>query len=60
VGRRPGAPKLFVVDEPDQPLPLEALVEEIRTGLEFTLVTRAQAHDPASLAEVEVPLQRLH
>jgi transcriptional regulator with XRE-family HTH domain len=59
-GAEPEPRKLFVLDDPDQPLPLESLVEEIRTGLELTLVTRAQAHDPASLAEVEVRLQRLN
>jgi transcriptional regulator with XRE-family HTH domain len=58
-GAEPELRKLFVVDEP-APVPLEALVEEVRVGLELTLVTRAQARDPASLAEVEGRLQRLH
>jgi transcriptional regulator with XRE-family HTH domain len=59
-GAEPEARKLFVVDEPNQPIPLEALVDEIRAGLELTLRTRAQARDPVSLAEVEGRLQRLH
>ena len=59
-GAEPEARKLFVVDEPNQDVPLDALVEEIRAGLELTLLTRAQAHDPVSLAEVAGRLQRLH
>ena len=59
-GAEPEARKLFVVDEPNQEVPLDALVDEIRAGLELTLLTRAQAHDPVSLAEVAGRLQRLH
>jgi transcriptional regulator with XRE-family HTH domain len=59
-GAEPEPRKLFVVDQPDDEIPLEPLVEQIRTGLELTLITRAQARDPVSLAEVEFRLQRLH
>jgi transcriptional regulator with XRE-family HTH domain len=59
-GAEPEPRKLFVVDEPNLPILLQTLVEEIRTGLELTLLTRAQARDPVSLAEVEGRLQRLH
>jgi transcriptional regulator with XRE-family HTH domain len=53
-GAEPEPRKLFVVDEAeDDDLPLEAVVEEIRTGLEATLRARAQAHDPALLGEVD-------
>jgi transcriptional regulator with XRE-family HTH domain len=59
-GAEPESRKLFVVDQPDEDVPLEPLVEQIRTGLELTLLTRAQARDPVSLAEVQFRLQRLH
>jgi hypothetical protein len=59
-GAEPEPRKLFVVDQPDEDVPLEPLVEQIRTGLELTLLTRAQARDPVSLAEVQFRLQRLH
>jgi transcriptional regulator with XRE-family HTH domain len=59
-GAEPEPRKLFVVDEPDPEIDVEALIEEIRAGLEMTLQTRAQARDPVSLAEVEFRLQRLH
>jgi transcriptional regulator with XRE-family HTH domain len=52
-GAEPEPRKLFIVDEAADELPLELLVNEIRDGLEATLRTRAQAHDPASLDEVE-------
>lgn len=53
-GAEPEPRKLFVVDETDEDgLPLDAVVEEIRTGLEATLRARAQAHDPALLGEVD-------
>jgi hypothetical protein len=41
-------------------LPLDTLVSEIRAGLDATLQSRAQAHDPAYLSEVESHLQRLN
>ena len=52
-GVEPEPRKLFVVDETDDEIPAEALIEEIRAGLEATLRSRAQAHDPAFLSEVE-------
>jgi hypothetical protein len=52
-GVEPEPRKLFVVDEAGGDIPVEALVEEIRNGLEATLRSRAQAHDPAFLDEVE-------
>jgi transcriptional regulator with XRE-family HTH domain len=52
-GAEPEPRKVFVVDAtPDDELPLEAIVKEIRTGLEATLQMRAQAHDQALLGEV--------
>lgn len=51
--------KLFVVDEAADELPLESVLSEIRDGLEATLRSRAQAHSPALLGEVESRLQRL-
>lgn len=52
-GVEPEPRKLFVVDEAgDDQLPVDAVVEEIRAGLEATLRARAQAHDPALLGEV--------
>jgi len=41
-------------------LPLDALVGEIRAGLDATLRGRAKARDPAYLSEVESRLQRLN
>jgi transcriptional regulator with XRE-family HTH domain len=55
-GVEPESRKLFVVDDADQEVAVEALVEEIRAGLEATLRSRAQAHDPAFLDEVELRL----
>jgi hypothetical protein len=52
-GAEPEPRKLFVVDEAAEELPLESLVNEIREGLEATLRSRAQAHDPDFLDEVE-------
>ena len=53
-GAEPEPRKLFVVDEAeDDGLPLEAVLEEIRSGLDDTLRARAQAHDPALLGEVD-------
>jgi transcriptional regulator with XRE-family HTH domain len=59
-GADPEPRKVFLVDDPDDEMGLEPLVEEIRAGLELTLRSRAQARNPASLAEVESRLQRLH
>jgi transcriptional regulator with XRE-family HTH domain len=57
-GAEPEPRKLFIVDEAADELPLESLVNEIRNGLEATLRSRAQAHDPAFLDEVESRLSR--
>ena len=51
-GAEPEPRKLFVVDEAADEIPLEAVVSEIRDGLEATLQSRAQAHDPVFLGEV--------
>jgi transcriptional regulator with XRE-family HTH domain len=48
-GAEPEPRKLFVVEAADDELPLEAVIEEIRAGLEATLLARAQAHDSAFL-----------
>jgi hypothetical protein len=43
-----------VVDEAaDDELPIETLMQEIRSGLEATLRARAQAREPSFLREVE-------
>jgi transcriptional regulator with XRE-family HTH domain len=52
-GAEPEPRKLFLVDGADDELPLDAVVSEIRSGLETTLRSRAQANDPAFLQEVE-------
>jgi transcriptional regulator with XRE-family HTH domain len=59
-GAQPEPRKLFVVDNGEVDVPVEAIVEEIRTGLDATLRSRAQARDPAYLSEVELRLQRLN
>jgi transcriptional regulator with XRE-family HTH domain len=51
-GVEPEARKVFVVDD-DDVLPLDAVLHEIRSGLEATLRSRALAHDPAFLHEVD-------
>jgi transcriptional regulator with XRE-family HTH domain len=55
-GAEPEPRKLFVVDEVADELPLETVVSEIRDGLEATLQSRAQAHDPVFLGEVAARL----
>lgn len=56
-GAQPEPRKLFVVDSAaDGQLPLDAVLEQIRTGLEATLRARAQAHDTLLLAEVDSSL----
>lgn len=52
-GAEPEPRKLFVADATEDDLPLEAVLEELRAGLEATLRARAQAHDPAFLGEVD-------
>jgi hypothetical protein len=52
--------KVFVVDNGDEDLPLDALVGEVRAGLDATLREHAKARDPAYLSEVESRLQRLN
>jgi len=52
-GADPEPRKLFLVDAAGEELPPEAIIDEIRAGLEATLRARAQTHDPALLAEVD-------
>jgi transcriptional regulator with XRE-family HTH domain len=52
-GAEPEARKVFIVDAVDDDLPVDAVLEEIRAGLEATLRARALAHDPAFLEEVD-------
>jgi hypothetical protein len=52
-GAEPEARKLFVVDSPDEDLPLDVILPEIRAGLDATLRSRAQARDPVLLQEVD-------
>jgi transcriptional regulator with XRE-family HTH domain len=52
-GAEPEPRKLFVVDGAVADIPLDAILGEIRAGLEATLRARAQAHDPAFLREVD-------
>jgi len=52
-GAEPEPRKVFVVDEGEDDIPLEVLLDEIRAGLEASLRTRALAHDPAFLHEVD-------
>src|SRR6266516_192322 len=52
-GAEPEPRKLFLVDAAGDELPPEAIIDEIRAGLEATLRARAQAHDSALLAEVD-------
>jgi transcriptional regulator with XRE-family HTH domain len=59
-GADPEPRKVFVVDDGDEDLPLDALVGEVRAGLDATLRARAKARDPAYLSEVEARLQRLN
>jgi transcriptional regulator with XRE-family HTH domain len=55
-GAEPEPRKLFVIDEAEEEIPTEALIDEIRAGVEATLRSRAQAHDQAFLSEVEARL----
>jgi transcriptional regulator with XRE-family HTH domain len=52
-GAEPEARKVFIVDTLDDELPVDAVLEEIRAGLEATVRARALAHDPAFLEEVD-------
>ena len=52
-GAAPEPRKVFVVDAHDDELPLDAILEEIRGGLEATLRARALAHDSLFLQEVD-------
>jgi hypothetical protein len=52
-GAQPEPRKVFVVDANDEDLPLDAILEEIRGGLEATLRARALAHDSLFLREVD-------
>ena len=52
-GADPEARKLFVVDAAaGDDLPLDAIIDEIQSGLDATLRARAQAHDSTALEEV--------
>ena len=55
-GAEPEPRKLFVVDDAGHELPVEALIDEIRSGLEATLRSRGQARDQDFLREVESKL----
>src|SRR5438552_5485402 len=55
-GAEPEPRKLFLVDAAGDELPPEAIIDEIRAGLEATLRTRAQARDPALLVRVGLRL----
>ena len=59
-GAEPEPRKIFVVDRMNEGVPLEAVIDEIRAGLEATLRTRAQAYDARRLGEIEARLERLH
>jgi transcriptional regulator with XRE-family HTH domain len=59
-GAQPEPRKLFVVDNGETEIPIDAIVDEIRAGLDATLRSRAKASDPAYLSEVELRLQRLN
>lgn len=52
-GAEPEPRKLFVVDDAGHELPVETLIDEIRSGLEATLRSRGQARDQDFLTEVE-------
>jgi transcriptional regulator with XRE-family HTH domain len=52
-GAEPEPRKVFVVDDADDELPLDALLAEIRSGFEATLLARALAHDETFLREVD-------
>ena len=52
-GAQPEPRKVFVIDTNYDDLPLDAVLEEIRGGLEATLRARALAHDPIFLQEVD-------
>ena len=55
-GADPEPRKLFVVDASDEELPLDAVLDEIRDGLEVTLRARTLARDPDFLDEVDLRL----
>ena len=55
-GAEPEPRKLFLVDAAGDELPPEAIIDEIRAGLEATLRTRAQARDAALLVQVDLRL----
>ena len=55
-GANPESRKLFVVDAVNDDVPVDAMIEHIRMGLEATLRARAQAHDTQALEEVTLRL----
>jgi transcriptional regulator with XRE-family HTH domain len=52
-GAEPEPRKLFIVDADDEDLPVDAVLDEIRAGLEATLRARSLARDPGFLHEVD-------
>lgn len=52
--------KIFLVDDSDPDLPLDALLGELRAGFAETLRLRALGDDPTLRAEVERRVDRLH
>jgi transcriptional regulator with XRE-family HTH domain len=59
-GVRPEPRKIFLVDDSDPALPVEVVLEELRTGFGETLRLRTLGRDPSLLAEVERALDRVH
>jgi hypothetical protein len=59
-GVRPEPRKIFLVDHADPALPIEVVLDELRSGLAETLRLRTLGRDPSLLAEVERALDRVH
>jgi hypothetical protein len=59
-GARPEPRKIFLVDDRDPALPVEALLDELCAGFGETLRLRTFGRDPSLLAEVERALDRVH
>ena len=59
-GVEPEPRKIFLVDDRDPDLPVDVLLEELRSGFAETLRLRALGSDPALRAEVERSVDRLH
>jgi hypothetical protein len=52
--------RVFVVDDPELEVPLDAVLEELRQGFAETLRLRAAADDPERLREIRAIRDRLH